>query len=336
MTSRERVDSALRGESVDRPPVSFWGHFYHRESSARDLVDATLEFQKHHRWDWVKLNPRKHYHVEPWGVRYRYSGVVNEKPVLESWPIHEPEDWDVTRTLPNRDAFDEQIEAVRLMKRGLPRDVPLIETVFTPLAVLGEMVETPAVLKRHLASHPDRVRAALEAVTSVYEGFVREILAAGADGLFFATVDWASRDWMSSDEYRSWARPYDLRILKAAAGAPMNVLHVCKSRNLLLDLSDYPVAAFSWAATDPTNASFADAIPRLSAAVMGGISQDDSLQKPTPEAALEELRQGLDQTGGKRWLVAPGCSIPPTTPASHLEAIRAAVEDLRVMPQRST
>ena len=106
--------------------------------------------------------------------------------------------------------------------------------------------------------------------------------------------------------------------------------------NLILDLADYPVAAFSWAATDPSNPSFADVLPRLSAAVMGGIAQDGSLQQPTPEAALEELRQGLDQTGGKRYLVAPGCSIPPTTPASHLEAIRAAVEDLRVVPLRST
>jgi hypothetical protein len=38
MTPRERVWAALRGEAVDRPPISFWGHFYHRESSARDLA----------------------------------------------------------------------------------------------------------------------------------------------------------------------------------------------------------------------------------------------------------------------------------------------------------
>src|SRR5258705_11032463 len=133
MTSRDRVLAALTGDAVDRPPVSFWGHVYHRESSAADLVAHTLERWRRFRWDWVKLNPRKHYHVEPWGVRYRYSGVPDEKPQLESWPIHEPEDWDVTRTLPNRAAFDEQIEAVRLMKRGLPPDGPLIGTVFTPL-----------------------------------------------------------------------------------------------------------------------------------------------------------------------------------------------------------
>jgi uroporphyrinogen decarboxylase len=333
MTSRERVFTAVRGEAVDRPPISFWGHFYDRESSAADLADATLDFQRQYQWDWVKLNPRKHYHVEPWAVRYRYDGAA--KPVLESWPIHRPEDWSVTERAPDRAAFDEQIDAVRRVRRGLPAGVPLIETVFTPLAVLGEMVETPAVLKDHLRQHPGRVRAALESVTRVYERFVGEILAAGADGLFFATVDWGSRDWMSAEEYRDIARPFDLRVLSVAKDAPFNVLHVCKSRNLLFEFADYPVAAFSWAATDPTNPSFADALPRLSGGLMGGISQDGALQKPTPESALAELRHGLDQTGGRRWLVAPGCSIPPTTPVANLEAIRAAVEELRPAPHRS-
>ena len=46
MTSRERVWAALRGADLDRPPVSFWGHVYHRESSARALVDATLELAR--------------------------------------------------------------------------------------------------------------------------------------------------------------------------------------------------------------------------------------------------------------------------------------------------
>ena len=88
MTPRERVWAALRGDPVDRPPVSFWGHFYHREATAVDLVEATLEHQREYGWDWVKLNPRKHYHVEDWGVRYRYSGRAAEKPVLEAWPVY--------------------------------------------------------------------------------------------------------------------------------------------------------------------------------------------------------------------------------------------------------
>src|SRR5262249_43773889 len=113
LNPRDRVWAALRGQPVDRPPLSFWGHFYHRESTARDLADATLEFQREYGWDWVKLNPRKHYHVEPWGVRYHYSGRAAEKPVLECWPVHQPADWAaITERPPDRGALAEQIEAV--------------------------------------------------------------------------------------------------------------------------------------------------------------------------------------------------------------------------------
>ena len=334
MNSRERVTAALRGEAVDRPPVSFWGHFYHRESSAEDLVAATLEFQREHGWDWVKLNPRKHYHVEPWGVSYRYSGRAAEKPVLASWPIHQAADWSTITPQPfDRGALAEQIEAVRMVKQGLPADVPFVQTVFTPLAVLGEMVEEPGELRLHLRQQPNAVRGALEAVTETFVPLVREYLRSGADGIYLATVDWASRDLLTPEEYREWARPWDLRILEAAGGASMNVLHVCKRRNLLFELADYPVHAFSWAATDPLNPSLADALKKLPGAVMGGISHEEIARLSDPAAAVAEYHRGLEQTGGRRWLVAPGCSIPPATPAATLRAIRAAVDATRLITE---
>jgi uroporphyrinogen decarboxylase len=331
MTSRERVWAALEGRAVDRPPVSFWGHIYHRESSAAELAEATLESWREYHWDWVKLNPRKHYHVEPWGVRYRYPGVTDVKPVLESWPVHAPTDWArITPRPPAAGALGEQVEAVRLLRRALPAEVPLIETVFTPLAVLGEMVETPEELRAHLDSHPDLVRGALEAVTATYEPFVRELLRAGADGIYFATVDWASADLLTPAQLRAWTRPFDLRVLAAAAGAPFNVLHVCKRRNLLFEVGDYPVAAFSWATTDPTNPTLREALGRLGPAVMGGISQDGALQATGSGAVRAEYAAALAETAGRHWLAAPGCSIPPGTPAENLRAVRDAVASTRL------
>jgi uroporphyrinogen decarboxylase len=329
MTPRERVWAALRGESLDRPPISFWGHVYHRESSARELVDATLERQRAFGWDWVKLNPRKHYHVEPWGVRYRYLGRRDEKPTLEAWPIHAPDDWAaIGERPPDQGALGEQIESVAMLRRALP-GVPIVATVFTPLAILGEMVREPEELAAHLGSHPEAVRHALEAVTTTYERFVPRLVAAGADGIYLATTDWASRRLMSAEDYQRWARPWDLRILAAVATAPFNVLHVCKARNLLFELGDYPVRAFSWDATDPTNPSLAEGLARLTGAVMGGISQEVALLDPDPERSLAEYRHGLVQTGGRRWLVAPGCSIPPAAPAANLKSLADAVRATR-------
>jgi uroporphyrinogen decarboxylase len=227
---------------------------------------------------------------------------------------------------PRHGALGEQLEAVRLLRERLDPEVPMIETVFTPLAILAEMVHEPGDLKLLMRTHPDEVRRALEIVTSTFEPFVREILARGADGIYLATTDWAARPLMTPEEYREWARPFDLRLLAAAAGAPFNVLHVCKPKNLLFELSDYPVNAFSYDATHPTNPTLDQALARLPGAVMGGISHEEALLQPSAEAVLAEVRRGFEQTGGRRWLVAPGCSIPPRTPAANLNAVRDEVE----------
>lgn len=323
MTSRDRVLAALRGDEVDRIPMAFWGHVYHRESSAAELVEHTLERWRRYRWDWVKLNPRKHYHVEDWGVRYRYSGVPDAKPVLENWPVHTPADWASIGEIPHdRGVLGEQIESVRLLRAQLPAEVPILATVFTPLAILGELTEPPALLREHLSSAPAQVERALETVTRVYERYVAELMRAGADGLFLATVDWGCRAFVTPESLRRWSRPYDLRLLAAAGASPYHTLHVCKGDNLLFEFADYPVGAFSWDATAPGNPSLREALARLPGAVMGGIAHEGALQERDPAAALAQYRRAFAETNGRRWLAAPGCSIPPTTPEGNLAALR--------------
>lgn len=326
MTSRDRVLAALRGEEVDHPPVAFWGHVYHRESSASDLVEHTLERWERFGWDWVKLNPRKHYHVEPWGVRYEYPGVPDEKPRPTSYPVHAPEHWQrIGEVAHDKGALGEQIEAVRMLRARLPREVPLLQTVFTPLAILAELTEPPSRLREHLRSHPDLVQPALEAVTRVFERTARAYREAGADGLYLATVDWGCRAFMDADSLARWSRPYDLRLLAAFGESPFHTLHVCKDQALLFEFADYPVSAFSWDASLPDNPSLAEALARLPGSVMGGIDHDGSLQDASPARVLDRYRRCLAETGGRRWLVAPGCSMSPRTPETNLLALRDAV-----------
>lgn len=327
MTERDRVLAAMQGHPVDRPPISFWGHVYERESTAADLVDHTVERWERHRWDWIKLNPRKHYHVEDWGVRYRYNGVPGEKPALESFPVRGPGDWARIHEIPHDEgALGEHLEAVRRLRARVPRGVPILATVFTPLAILGELTEPPATLQEHLAVAPAQVARALETVTRVFERHVAALVQAGADGLYLATVDWGCRRFVSEADLRRWSRPYDLRLLAAAGPSPFHVLHVCKDDCLLFEFADYPVAAFSWDALAPHNPSLAEGLARLPGAVMGGIAHEGALQSREPEAVLEQYRRALAETGGRRWLVAPGCSIPPHSPEANLSALRGEVE----------
>jgi uroporphyrinogen-III decarboxylase len=102
-------------------------------------------------------------------------------------------------------------------------------------------------------------------------------------------------------------------------------MHVCKRDALLYEFADYPVGAFSWDATAPTNPGLKEALTRLEGAVMGGIDHEGALQRG-PDQAIAAYRDALEATGGRRFLFAPGCSIPPETPDATLTALRDEVE----------
>src|SRR5262249_332599 len=146
-------------------------------------------------------------------------------------------------------------------------------------------------------------------------------------GIFFATTGWASAEQLTENEYRAFGRDYDLGVLEAVAGkAPFNVLHNCGDHIYFDLLADYPVHAISWAATSPTNPTLAEGARRTAKSVMGGVSEKTTLVGGTAEQVAAEVRRALEETGGRRLLLAPGCSIPPATPPANL---RAAAEVAR-------
>jgi uroporphyrinogen-III decarboxylase len=69
---------------------------------------------------------------------------------------------------------------------------------------------------------------------------------------------------------------------------------------------------------------------------MGGISQEGALGDADPERAIAEFRRGLELTGGRRWLVGPGCSIPPSTPATTLAALANTIRTSRIADKSPT
>jgi uroporphyrinogen decarboxylase len=112
----------------------------------------------------------------------------------------------------------------------------------------------------------------------------------------------------------------------------MNVLHVCRPHNMFDLLADYPVHAINWAVGEPGNPSLSEALSRLTSeetrlapAVMGGVGVATAAQG-TPDEVASEVSQALSQTGGRRFLLAPACSIPPETPEANLRAVRSALE----------
>lgn len=326
MTHWERIRAALRGEEVDRLPVSMWRHFFKSETSADSLAEAMLGFQDRFDWDFMKVNPRASYHVEDWGVKMKYDG--DAEPRMVEAPVKTPGDWKKLKVLDvNQGALKEQLKALDLIARGLKGRLPFIMTVFTPLSIAGRLTASEELFLQHLREHTDKVNQALEVITETYINFAKACLERGASGLFYATTAWATSDRLTEKEYVTYARPYDLRLLNALPKTEFHVLHVCRNQNLLHAVKDYPVHAFSWDARGKGNLSLAEGKALVGGrAVIGGIAQDKNITQASPAQLAAEIKGMRVAMGDKGWMLGPGCTFPPETPEANIRAIRDAVE----------
>lgn len=327
MTHWERVRAALRGDEVDRPPISVWRHFYQKENSIEGLAEAMLGFQQQHDWDFMKVNPRANYHAEDWGLRLNLSQSDYVEPALADWPVKKSADLAAVRPLEiNSGVLGKHLQALGKIAQGLDGKVPFIMTVFTPLSIAGRLAESDDAMLGFLREHPDLVHMALEAVTDTFERFAKETINVGASGIFFATTTWGTYDRLTDEEYAEFGRPYDLRILEAVQDAEFNILHVCKSNNMLRSLADYPVAAFNWDAQDDTNSNLREGHEITGKTVIGGISHRTKLPNGSPETVKDEANGVAQIMSGTGWMLGPGCSITPNSPQANLNALRSALD----------
>ena len=132
---------------------------------------------------------------------------------------------------------------------------------------------------------------------------------------------------LSLDEYREFGEPYDLQVLAAVQGAPFNLLHIC-GPDVYFDLAaTYPVHAVNWATLNQNNPSVGEAArTQTRQALVGGVDELGVLQSGTPEEVATQARMAIAETGGRRFLLAPGCGTRMDVPAANLHALRKAVE----------
>src|SRR5437588_10480071 len=87
---------------------------------------------------------------------------------------------------------------------------------------------------------------------------------------------------MTAEEYRTWARPFDLKILEAVKEAPFNVLHIHGRRIHFDQVIDYPAGALNWShfATAP---SLLEGKTRSGKTLLGGIDESTASHVSAPE-----------------------------------------------------
>src|SRR5579875_2074951 len=328
MNKKERVEAALRGDSVDRVPSTVWGHDYAREWNVQVQAEALTEDYTRYDWDFVKVTPRASYHVEGWKVKVRPADEKNKAPIFEDTPIKSSSDWKRLRPLePERPALNEQLRALQLINHGVGFEAYFVQTIFCPLGVANYLVgnNSERVLQT-MREDRKALHSALRVITETFTTFAIACLEEGASGIFYSTCGWASQTMLTRDQYREFGEQYDLEFLDAIKSrARFNILHNCGTHIYFDQLASYPVHALNWAASEEGNPGLGDGKKRSGKAVMGGVSQRTILKSGSPDQVRDEVAQALEETGSQHFLLAPGCSIPPETPAKNLEAVREAI-----------
>ncbi len=324
MTKSDRVEAALKGDDIDRVPVSAWWHDYAREWSAADLAETTLEAYQTYDWDFVKVNSRFCYYAEPWGTEYkRYT---DRMPEPETIAVSDASGLAKIKAVDGTaGAFAEQLESLALIASGLGGEAPFLQTVFSPLAVMSRITGSTSAVQQMMQEAPEALDEALGAITQTMGEYAEACLDAGASGIFYAAVEWGSSEFISGEDYDRFGRPFDEKVLEAVAVAPFNVLHVCRDHNHLPRLLDYPVAAFHWDSRGEANPSLADIRALTDRALMGGVDHRRTMRRGDPADVGTEATEALEETGGRRFLLAPNCSVDPTTPEQNLFALVEAV-----------
>jgi len=322
MTPRERVNAALRGEAVDRPPVSIWRHFPNQDQSAADLAAITKSWQEAYQLDFIKLMPPGDYATIDWGAKSEYQGAPGGTRETTHYPIETAADWAKIAPVSANAGFNaEVVNACTLVREAVGPDVPVLQTIFSPLTIASKMSAGRVV--DHLRSDPDVVRQALQAIRDVTVAVTRASLAAGADGVFFAS-QLAISDMLTESEYLDFGSNYDLEVMEEAvgAGSQVTMVHLHGANTFFHILAGYPGNVLNWhdRAVGPDLKTVQGNYPDC--CVAGGINEKE-IPGMSAEAVAAQVADARQQTNDRHLMIAPGCVIPVATPEANL---RAAVD----------
>ncbi len=327
MNKRERIHAAIKRQPVDRQPIALWRHFPKDDLDLEKLAQRVVEFQNEYDFDLVKVTPAAGYMDEMYGAELRDAGNREGTREHVTRTVNDWRDWGKIGTLDATNAvFRREHAAIRAIRAKLGRDVPILQTIFSPLTSARNLSGDRLI--QDIREHPAELHHALEHLTRTILNFALDSIEAGADAIFFATQV-ATRDVVTPEESRAFGQAYNLTIINELRGKVDFILLHAHGQNIYFEhLAKYPVQILNWH-DRKTWPALAEGKSLFHGAVAGGIDEWDMLAAGTPGQIRAQIQDAIRQTEGTGLIVAPGCVIPIDTPEENIRAARQAVEELR-------
>jgi len=209
----------------------------------------------------------------------------------------------------------QRIESVRKMANGIGATHSVLGWVDGPMAVYADLRGVEAALL-DLVDAPEKFLDAAEIITDNAISFAVAQVRAGAD---MVGVGDAVASLISPAMYRRFVQPFERRLFDAIheQGGAVK-LHICGNiRNIVGAMAETGADIIDLDWMVPLAGSRAAVGPDVTLA--GNFDPSAVLLQGTPEEVAEAAKMCL-AAGGKRFILQPGCEVPPATPEENIRA----------------
>jgi len=302
LSHKDRVNRALAGEKLDRPPFTFY-HHYNRPTAALEAEDH-LAFHRAYKTDIVKVMNDFSYPPSNTGKWYELK------------PLDSP--------------YPKQLETLKLVRDGLKGDAYYIDTLYGPYmtamilfqsqpayAKLGNSrAETMKIindLRDFQRQHTDQWQTALEAITQSTINHIHSSKQIGSSGALVSIFN-SHTDYGPVTDYNRFSRPYDKRVIDALTDTKLSILHLHNLDRPYLDqFRDFTVPVLQYSVKE-SGIPVADARKMYKQTIAGGVDEIDF--KSLTADQMRDQWKSAHAAAGAKYIAAPGCSVPnSSTPA---------------------
>jgi len=307
LSHKERVDRALRGQDLDRPPFTFY-HHYKRPTPQLEAQDH-LAFHRAYSTDIVKVMNDFDYPKSTTGKWWELD------------PVDSP--------------YPDQLKTLALVRDGLNGDAYFIDTLYGPYMTAmilcqaqpqfagrndSDEVRDQAIAALHAfqQSNPDGWHRAMEAITQSTIHHIEQAKKIGASGTLVSVFN-AESKFGSVDDYAKYTRPYDKRVIEALADTKLTILHLhFLERPYIGQFTDFPAPIIQHS-VKTSGISIADIRAKFPQTILGGVDEID-FQKLTTAQMRHQWTEARQQAGAK-YIAAPGCSVPDASTSAELQRL---------------
>ena len=311
LTHKQRVDRALSGQDVDRPPFTFYLH-YKRPTAQLEAQDH-LAFHRAYNTDIVKV-------MNDFDYPHSKTGKWWELKPLDS-------------------PYPQQLETLRIIRDNLNGDAYFIDTLYGPYMTamilfqsqppydkFGTTREETTKIINDLhdlqRQHPDQWHTALEAITQSTISHIhrsKEIRSSGA----LVSIFNSHTDYGPVSDYNRFSRAYDKRVIDALAGTKLTVLHLHNLDRPYLDqFRDFNVPVLQYSVKE-SEIPISDARKIYSQTIAGGVDEIDFKTLTTDQ--MRAQWKSAKQQAGAKYIAAPGCSVPNSSTPAELSRFPQAL-----------